>query len=111
MLTLLSRNTLLALGFAVLFSACGTTSVGAACTADENCDRGQLCFTALPGGFCSKTCSTLGSTAECPADTVCTQHSAGILCAPICQNQDDCRAEYECNGLTGAAVKSCRPKV
>lgn len=104
------RRVLLAVAVLTL-SACGGTAVGRACTADADCDAGQICYTSLPGGFCSKGCSESGSTTECPGGTVCSTHSTQLLCAPTCQVKTDCRTDYECNGVSGSNVKSCRPKV
>lgn len=104
------RRTLLTFAIFTL-SACGGTSVGNECTETANCDSGQTCYTQLPGGYCSKGCSVEGSTTECPGGTVCSNHSNILLCAPTCQTKEDCRADYECNGLSGSEEKSCRPKI
>lgn len=102
---------LVVVALAALFAAgCGGSSVGRPCTTDSDCDTGQTCYTDVPGGYCSRGCSAEGSTTDCPGGTVCALHSTRLLCSAVCQQQSDCRTEYECNGLSGAEVKACRPK-
>ncbi|MGQ0507281.1 MAG: hypothetical protein ACT4TC_18400 [Myxococcaceae bacterium] len=101
---------LIVLCCALLLNGCGVTSAGKACSQDSDCDRLQTCNTTYPDGFCAKTCSTSGSSTECPGETICTQHATLYLCAPRCEQQTDCRDGYECNGVAGANVKTCRPK-
>lgn len=96
---------------ALSLAACGGTSVGRECTANTDCGAGQVCYTDLPGGFCSKGCSTPGSENECPGGTLCSTHNNQQLCAPVCQTKAECRADYECNGVTGTDKKTCRPRV
>lgn len=95
---------------ALALSACGGTSVGTACTVNDDCDDGQTCYTTTPGGYCSKGCSQEGESKECPGGTVCAAHSGTLLCSTTCQDKSDCRPEYECNGVTGSSVKVCRAK-
>lgn len=101
------------LGFslcAALLFACAGTSVGDACDGDDDCDSGQTCYTDLPGGYCTKGCTVEGKTDECPRGSVCAVSGQHQLCAVECQTQADCRADYECNGVTGTNLKVCRPK-
>jgi hypothetical protein len=91
-------------------AGCGRSSVGRACETHQDCDNGQTCYTELAGGFCSRGCDLQGSIANCPDGTICSPFGDRLLCAPICQAQGDCREGYECNGLSGTEVKSCRPK-
>lgn len=90
--------------------ACGGSSIGQPCTVNDDCDNGQTCFTSAPGGYCSKGCSIEGSNADCPGGSVCAQNAELLLCSNTCQSQGDCRADYECNGVTGSDAKACRPK-
>lgn len=101
---------LLVVTAAVTLAACGGTSVGRECTATADCQAGQTCYTDFAGGFCSKGCAMLGSEQDCPGGTVCSPHNNQQLCAPICETKAECRADYECNGITGSDKKSCRPK-
>lgn len=94
----------------VLLSGCGESSVGKACASTDECDNGQTCYTDVPGGYCSKGCTTEGTDEECPGGSVCATNSGKLLCSETCQTQADCRADYECNGVTGSSVKACRPK-
>ncbi|MFZ5471150.1 MAG: hypothetical protein ACOZIN_17145 [Myxococcota bacterium] len=95
---------------ALCLVACGGTSVGRPCAADAECDHGQSCVTSIPNGFCTKPCFAEGSTQECPAGTICANHSGALRCSPTCQTQGDCRQELECNGVSGSETKACRPK-
>lgn len=105
----------LALGAWLLVAvACGPTSrVGQPCTVKADCEGGQSCYTSLPGGFCSKGCTFQGATvSECPNGTVCTQLGTGNqqICAPVCDDAADCRAEYDCKAVTGSASSACQPR-
>jgi hypothetical protein len=94
----------------LVLAACGGTTVGRTCTQDKDCDNGQTCYLFVTGGYCSKGCGLEGSTQDCPGGTVCVLASGQLYCANTCQSQGDCRAELECNGVTGSAAKACRPK-
>lgn len=93
----------------VLVAACGGTNVGQPCTTNNECENGLSCEP-LPGGYCTKGCAREGSSQDCPGGSVCVSHSGQLLCANICSNQNECRGEYECNGVTGSSAKACRPK-
>lgn len=108
---MLIRSLLCLVASIALMAGCGASSVGRSCTATADCDNGQTCFTSAPGGYCSRGCSAEGTAVDCPGGTVCANHGGTLLCSSTCQTQAECRAEYECNGLTGSSVKACRPKV
>lgn len=95
---------------ALVVAGCGTSTVGLACTTADDCDNGQTCFTDTPGGYCSSTCQQEGTDEECPGGSVCAAHSGRLLCSTVCETKEDCRADYECNGITGSSIKACRPK-
>lgn len=99
-----------AVTISLFLAGCGQSSVGRPCTSDQECDFGQSCLTQLPGGYCTKSCSIDGDTRECPGGTVCANHGTALLCSATCQQQSDCRAEYECNGVSNSSLKACRPK-
>jgi hypothetical protein len=87
-------------------------NVGSTCTATAGCDQGLTCDIAVPGGYCTKACTTQGSTSECPEGSVCDQFGGnGLSCARVCGLQSDCRPDMECNGTTGSSVKICKVKV
>lgn len=90
--------------------ACGSTSVGDKCSSD-GCGSDLMCRQDFPGGFCTLSCSQEGQATGCPDDSLCTTQFGALVCSPICQNQDDCREGYECNGVTGSNVKACRVKL
>jgi len=103
----------LCLATAVGPAACSGTppNVGATCTASEGCDPGLQCDATADGGYCTTGCSTQGSTSECPDQSVCDSFAGGPKeCFRICTVQADCRADQECNGLTGSTIKACKPK-
>jgi hypothetical protein len=116
------RSALVWLAAGILFSlagllapmACSSTppNVGAVCAADAGgCDNGLHCDTTADGGYCTTGCSTQGSTSECPEQAICDSFAGGPMeCFRICTVQSDCRADQECNGLTGSSIKACKPK-
>ncbi|HYX92998.1 MAG TPA: hypothetical protein VE782_15635 [Myxococcaceae bacterium] len=95
---------------AAVLSACGGSSIGRTCTQNGDCDNGQTCFLDMPGGYCSKECTIEGQSDECPGGSLCATTGTRRLCSDVCTVQSDCRAEYECNGVTGSSAKVCRPK-
>jgi len=87
-------------------------NVAGTCTApDAGCSEGLTCDTTIPMGYCTKACTTAGTTAGCPEASICDQVSGGALsCVKICQVKTDCRADLDCNGVTGSNIKACKPK-
>jgi len=62
------------------------------------------------GEECGETGAQEG---ECEDGSVCGKPddaSEGLQCLKVCEDQDDCTADEECNGIEGASVKACRPK-
>ena len=74
----------------VLATACGGTdvsrSIGAACTANGDCDESCLMGGEFPGGFCSISCDDDNG---CPADTDCVEKQGGV-CLFTCAVNGDC---------------------
>jgi hypothetical protein len=102
----------LLLGF-ILIAACGSSSkIGGTCSSNGDCQSGLMCNTAIAGGYCTKSCTTVASTTECPADSICDSLSggAGNGCEQICTKQSDCRDGLECDGVSGSNVKACKAK-
>lgn len=97
---------------AFVLSACGgLNTLGAACTTDTECTKGQTCQTDLPQGFCGAGCSTQGSAVGCPAGSVCAyQGGTRLLCSPICTQDSECRENYRCAGVIGGTLAACTPK-
>jgi hypothetical protein len=96
-----------------LLSACSDPppNVGGTCSATAGCDDGLQCNTAIPGGYCTKACATSGSVTECPEESVCDSVAgAAIACVKICKTSADCRADQDCNGVSGSNLKACKPK-
>lgn len=97
----------------MLLVACGDDppNVGGTCTATDGCDEGLMCNTTVPGGYCTKSCTTSGSTSECPDEAVCDAIAGtAVTCVKICQTKEDCRSDQDCNGVSGSNIKACKPK-
>lgn len=108
----MTRLTLLTIVL-LAFTACGddVPNVGGTCTATEGCDEGLSCDTSVPAGYCTTSCTTSGSTDQCPEDSVCdTVAGTTLTCVKICQNGADCRSDQDCNGVSGTNIKACKPK-
>ena len=76
----------------------GGGTIGAPCTADNNCGAGGVCLTeGLPGGYCTKQCTT---NTECGAGNLCVtfQLDQGpvSICLDGCTSNADCRSGYSC---------------
>lgn len=101
------------LGIILLAVACGgdPPNIGGTCTATDGCDEDLTCDTAIPGGYCTTSCTTSGSTEQCPDEAVCdTVAGAALTCVKICKTGADCRADQDCNGVSGSNIKACKPK-
>ena len=97
----------------ILIVACGgdPPNVGGTCTAMDGCDEDLTCNTSLPGGYCTASCTTSGSTEQCPEGAVCdTISGTAITCVQICKTADDCRSDLDCNGVSSSNIKACKPK-
>jgi hypothetical protein len=96
-----------------MVSACGNPpDVSGTCTAPANgCDQGLTCDTTVANGYCTKSCTTTGSTTECPEGSVCDSLSGlALSCVKICTQQSDCRSDLSCNGVSGSNLKACKIK-
>jgi hypothetical protein len=97
----------------VLVSAsCGDPpNVGGTCAATDDCDDTLTCSTAIAGGYCTKSCTTSGSTDGCPEGSICDSVSgAGNTCVKVCKTSEDCgRSDLDCNGVSSSNVKACKP--
>ena len=98
----------------MLLLGCGgddPPNIGDGCTATAGCDEGLTCNTSVPGGYCTKACTTSGSTSECPENSVCDALSGTMVsCVQICKSSADCRTDQDCNGVSGSSIKACKPK-
>lgn len=103
----------LLLVLSIALASCGDDppNVGGTCTATGGCDEGLTCDTTVPGGYCTTSCTTSGSASGCPEGSVCDSVAGTAMnCVRICQNADDCRADQDCNGVSGSNLKACKPK-
>jgi hypothetical protein len=96
------------------------TLIGASCDDSTECDvGGGLCVTDGEDGLCTLPCMASGRPGECPLDTYCDDQNVGIdgeaatsqtLCFPACEEDEDCREGYGCNGVSSGPGKVCHPK-
>jgi len=108
-----------ALALAIAACASDPPMVGAGCTFHGGgCDEGLVCFAVYPGGYCSQACATVGSTAECPAGSVCGKlcpeglNCGNVLantlaCLKVCKTEEDCRLDLECASVRDMDKKVC----
>lgn len=95
------------------------TLIGATCDDSTQCGVGGQCVTDGDEGLCTLPCMTSGGVGECPLDTYCDEENVGIdgeaassetLCFPACEEDEDCREGYGCNGVSSGPGKVCHPK-
>jgi hypothetical protein len=106
------RRLLIVIFVGALGAGCGDhqPNVGATCTATGGCDTGLTCNLAVPGGYCTQPCVTPGIRSGCPDGALCDTLGSTPSCTRVCNIQQDCRADLECNGTTGSSLKTCKPK-
>lgn len=94
-------------------------TIGNACTQNSDCGADVLCATAEQG-FQDGYCYILGcSVNSCPVGSGCVGLKGGSveevyahsLCLAQCNSDDDCRDNYQCDGLGVWAFGLCEPKV
>jgi hypothetical protein len=105
----MTRVLVMAVFGALLFTACGRTTLGIPCDNRDDCEPAQDCFTA-PGGFCTRGCTEPGQSRDCPSGTICTFFGETQVCSTPCNVDADCRVNFECV-LThqGGTKSACRP--
>ena len=84
----------------LVVAALGALSVGCSkqigddCGSAADCDPGQICDKALPGGYCTVTPCEPDS---CPEEAVCIDYPPFLsYCMKRCTNDGDCRDDYAC---------------
>ena len=57
-------------------------------------------------------CDEIGDDDECEDGAICTNEgdSEEGTCRFICEKDDHCPPDHECNGVAGTSIKSCQPK-
>jgi hypothetical protein len=64
-------------------------------------------------GEIGDACDEPGSTDECVDDAVCTNENSDSddenVCRQLCEEQEDCPDDLNCNGVSGSNLKSCQP--
>jgi Cys-rich repeat protein len=92
------HRTLFALLVFAALAACGgathQSSIGGACSSDNDCHAGLFCETTDPGGQCVKTCTT---DLDCGSGAVCNSEKK---CYAACTSSAQCRSGYSCQGVT-----------
>lgn len=74
-------------------------TVGSSC---GTCAAGLSCFTALPSGYCTKSCV---DSSECGENARCSALTTGeMLCLRTCTKDNQCRVAYSCQGAVGSTV-------
>lgn len=62
-------------------------------------------------GEVGEACDTSGSQDECVEGAICDSGDGeGAVCLAICEVQEDCAADEDCNGVSGSSIKACHPK-
>lgn len=66
-------------------------------------------------GELGETCDTRGSTEQCAVDLVCTRDekltgNETPVCLKQCDDQSQCAADEDCNGVSNTSTKSCQKK-
>ena len=78
-----------------------------------------MCLLALAAcgseGEIGEGCGSEGADGECVDGAVCgpTKGDDGdeaLQCLVVCDAQDDCAADEDCNGISGSSIKGCRPR-
>lgn len=114
------RLPLALLGFTLLALGC-KPKIGDSCKSSTDCSAqaDRLCDTTQPGGYCTLfncepgTCPEDESVCVAFNDTICddplrTPRFQRTFCMARCDDDGDCRAEYECVDM-GAAVVDIDP--
>jgi hypothetical protein len=109
---------------AIVGSGCGDddwtgTLIGLSCDDSVECDVAGACVTDGRDGLCTMPCQTSGGIGECPLGSYCDRENVSIddgrrreetLCFPACDDDDDCRIGYKCDGVSGGPGKVCHPR-
>jgi hypothetical protein len=61
-------------------------------------------------GDIGEDCDTAGSTDDCVDGAICTNDGDARTCRRRCNDDAQCAASEECNGVSGTTLKSCQPK-
>lgn len=62
-------------------------------------------------GEVGESCDTSGSEDECVEGAICDSGDGdAAVCLALCDVQEDCAADEDCNGVSGSSLKACHPK-
>ncbi len=65
-----------------------------------------------PGGSVGSSCSNTGTNEGCAENEICDSvegFGEDAYCLLVCDDQSDCEAGENCNGVSGASGKGCHP--
>jgi hypothetical protein len=67
-------------------------------------------------GEIGEECGAEGADGECVDGAVCGQTKGDdegevLECLVVCEEQEDCGADEDCNGVSGTSIKGCRPRL
>jgi hypothetical protein len=106
------RAVFLVIALASLGCGCVPSSVGLACSATAPCPTGWACDTALPGGYCTAPCTSLGALGSSDlSDFTCATSATtdgGLAWAKNCF-AGGCRTGYTCRPVDGGAPVAAGP--
>ncbi len=74
---------------------CVPATVGLECEDAEDCADDLECADHLPGGYCTRSCS---SNDDCPPGSACVVLGGEGFCMAECDGDGDCRDDYVCSG-------------
>jgi hypothetical protein len=92
-----------------------TVIIGTPCSEQAPCAEPYACDTTMPGGYCTRACTTEGDSArECAFsgdqyDGVCARFDGGLTCLRVCSAPGDCREGYRCVPAGDGGVGGCMP--
>jgi hypothetical protein len=65
-------------------------------------------LSACGGAEVGESCDTESSEDECVDGAICSTDKGALVCAKVCDDDDDCADEENCNGNSGTNLKSCQ---
>ncbi len=96
----------------MLFTVSCNTGVGDGCDESNDCDSNLVCEKNFPNGYCLKPKCDKYIKDSCPDNSQCTyfRETESTFCLEKCNNNDDCREYYSCQGVPNNKYRVCLPK-
>lgn len=100
------------LGLALLLATGCAKMIGDECDTALDCEPGQICDRALPGGYCTVAPCEPDT---CPSEAVCVDYPPFLsYCMLSCDGDGDCRSDYACvtniQGIEYCGVEDEQPQ-